>query len=222
MEPRHYKLEWLSMLGAVSVALVLLAVAYFINNHEGFQKIAFICIVIAGFTVTLCLVSLLVHLYVTRKKRPKPDNDAPPSYKVAWRRDFFSRRMSEAADQAESVPGTSATAIPLSDFELQPASLPGEQEEPEDSSSTRQPESCATDLPPPTPHTTGGQISRPSVLPFYQKPYPTFTGKKRIRRYSYDEYYSTNDPPSYEEAMQSIDLSCLQSLRFSNESEDDE
>lgn len=127
--------------------------------------------------------------------------------------------MSEAADPAESIPGASATHIPLSALEFQPASFHDEQEVPEVDldSSTRQPGSYATDISPPTPHTTGSQVSRLSVLPFHQKPYPN-----HIRRYSFDEYYSTNDPPPYEEAMQSIDLSYLQSLRFSDESEDDE
>lgn len=131
--------------------------------------------------------------------------------------------MSEVADPAESIPGASANHIPLSALELQPASFPDEQEEPEvDLDSTRQPGSYATNIPPPTPHTTGSQVSRLSVQPFHQKPYPNISGKKRIRRYSYDEYYSMNDPPSYEEAMQSIDLSYLQSLRLSDESDDDE
>lgn len=129
--------------------------------------------------------------------------------------------MTETADPAERVSGTSSTHLPLSNLEPQPGSPPDVPDH-LGSSIYLQRSCCTPDLPPSTSHTIGSPASRSPVPLLHHKQITPCSNSSRTRRYSFDEFYVTNDPPSYDEAMQSIDLSCLQSLKHNDEIEDDE
>lgn len=125
--------------------------------------------------------------------------------------------MTETADLVQSVSGTSES--PFSD--LEPGSPPIMPDHLHTSTHLPSP-GCTPDLPPYVTHTTRSQASLSPALPLDHRVQEPRVGSRRTRYYSVDEIYSMKDPPSYDEAMQSIDLSCLQSLKNDDDSEDDE
>lgn len=215
VEPRHYKLEWLSLLGAVAAALALLVVAYFINNQDGLQKVAFICIVVAGFTVALCLAALFAHYYVG-KHRPKAGCDDPPSYKDSWGRAFYSRRMTEVQDPEDNCCNTSFTLLPRTNTERQCESSSNVL--PLDSSGYISP--CTPAFLPHSSHTATHLASSSFLCCHHHITCSTTSSLQHC----VDESQVTGDtdPPCYDEAMQSMDLPSLQKLRRDIEIESDQ
>lgn len=119
--------------------------------------------------------------------------------------------MTETAGSTESVPGTSQS--PLPSLELQPASPPSISDHHSSAHLLRP--GCTPEFTPYTTHTTANQVSLTSCPLVDHKPQaPPCSGTRRIRRYSFDEFYLMKDPPSYDEALQSIDLSSLQNLKY--------
>lgn len=216
VEPRHYKLEWLSLLGAVAAALALLVVAYFINNQEGLHKVAFICIVVAGFTVALCLAALFAHYYVARKN-PKPNRDDPPKYKEAWGRDYYSRRMSELQDTEENTPSISSTLLPHSILQLQ-CDLPHNEFALRLGSSSH----VGSTIPDLAPHSSqsAAAFSSPSSSTC-QNDLVTCSATICSSHYADESHEVVNELPSYDEAMQSMDLCSIEKLKHDIEADGD-
>ncbi|KAG0718312.1 hypothetical protein GWK47_052626 [Chionoecetes opilio] len=202
-----------SLLGAAAAALILMVVAFVMNN-QGQQRVAGICVAVAGLTVVLCLAARIFHHY-TPRRRPEVHCDAPPSYKDAWRRAFYSRRMTEIQDCEDTVSNTSFSFLPHSNPEIQLASPSNVS--PVAVGSPTHISGCSPDI---SPHSSSATtIPTASSSSTCRHHYVTCSAINCSHHYvDESQVAGSNEPPSYDEAMQSS----LQKLRQDTEDEGDQ